>query len=169
MGAINGPAVNRSLTVPEPVWPEAGLTLMLSPILALEVYDFSHWGWNSSAILSVLMLALVTIYWFARSLGKRILREDNDRIVAEKVFHGLRVSRVTVPKTEIEKIGVHVIQRRGNKTGVRIKIYRVSGQTGLTINASLNDREAATHFAEQVRRLVEGWSTVEMRVIDSTR
>lgn len=159
---------DRSLPVPESIWPEAGIILLLLPVLLLESYEFSLVGWNTITRLSVLALALVTGYWFARSLGKRILHEEGSQVVAEKVFYGLHLNRVTVPKAEIEKVGLHVIQRLGDQAEVQIQFYRLSAARALTIKASLKGREATAEFVEQVRRFVDGWSRVEMRTTDVT-
>ena len=168
MGAPNQSTADRSLPVPESAWPEAGIILLLLPILLLEWYDFSLMGWNIVGLLSVLMLVLVSAYWFARSLGKRILHEETSQIVAEKIFYGLHLNRVTIPKTEIEKVGVHVIRRRGNRSEVQMQFYRLSAKRVLIIKASLQGQEAAVEFIEQVRRFVEGWSSVEIRTTDAT-
>jgi hypothetical protein len=167
MSAPDISKLGRALMVPESVWPEAGIFLMLLVLLGLQLYTFYGLGWNAIATLSVLVAVLVNGYWFGRSLGKRILHDEGSQIVAEKVFCGLHFARVAIPKTEIEKVGVQVIQRRANKNKVRLKFYRLSTKPDLTINASLKGQDATVEFVEQARRFVDDWSTLETRTIDA--
>jgi hypothetical protein len=168
MDAASGSTPGRSLAVPESAWPDAGVFLLVFVLLVLEAYDFSAWGWHGVAIAGLLVLTLLNGYWFARSFGKRILHDEAGQMVAEKVFWGQHFARVRVPKTEIEKVVVQVILRRGNKTDVRIKFHRLRTKPDLTIKGSLKG-QAAAEFVEQVRRFVDGWSTLETRTIDATQ